>query len=101
MNGDQPTFRWDTHGITAYSFDNSVSDTYLSGIDTTKGIRFDRFGIYGYTGVDGETWYPSSISGEKNEGQVNIEEQSTFYLTWEGLKVTTKKSGKESDLKRE
>lgn len=101
MNGDQPTFRWDTHGITAYSFDNSVSNTYLSGIDTTKGIRFDRFGIYGYTGVDGETWYPSSISGSMNEGEMNIEEASTFYLTWEGLKVGTKKSGKENSLKRE
>ena len=83
MNGDQPTFRWDTHGITAYDFDNSTSDVYLSGINKKKGVRFDRFGLYGYSGIDGETWKPTGI----DSGDDSIEDHSTFYLTWEGLKV--------------
>lgn len=83
MNGNEPTFRWDSHGITAYDFDNSVSDTYLS-INKNKGVRFDRFGIYGYSGIDGETWKPTGISTGSN----SIDEHSAFSLTWEGLKVT-------------
>ena len=87
MNGSEPTFRWDTHGITAYDFDNSVSNTSFT-INKNKGIRFDRFGIYGYSGIDGETWKPTGI----NSGVNSIEDRSTFYLTWEGLKVTTENS---------
>jgi hypothetical protein len=82
MNSNDPTFRWDTHGITAYDFDNSSSDTYFT-VNQNKGVRFDRFGIYGYTGINGETWKPTGI----DTGINSIEEHSTFYLTWEGLKV--------------
>ena len=88
MNGDEPTFRWDSHGITAYDFDNSASDVWLAGINKNKGVRFDRFGLYGYKlpkdGVlTGENWKPTGIYTGVN----SIEEHSTFYLTWEGLKV--------------
>jgi hypothetical protein len=82
MNGSEPTFRWDTHGITAYNFDNSSSDTYF-GIDKEKGVRFDRFGLYGYSGISGETWKPTGI----DTGTDPIEDYSTFSLTWKGLKV--------------
>lgn len=88
MNANQPTFRWDSHGLTAYDFDNSTNDIRLSGWNPTKGVRFDRFGLYGYTGIDGETWHPTTISGDSTVG--TIEDFSTFYLTWEGLKVTHK-----------
>lgn len=88
MNGSDPTFRWDTHGITAYDFDNSVSDVWLTGINKNKGVRFDRFGLYGYKlpqdGVlTGENWKPTGI----DTGANSIEEHSTFSLTWKGLKV--------------
>ena len=92
MNGNQPTFRWDSHGITAYGFDNSSDDVILSGLDTQKGVRFDRFGIYGYTGIDGEKWHPTTISGASPVP--TIDEKSTFSLTWEGLKVVSQKEGK-------
>lgn len=82
MNGGQPTFRWDDHGISAYNFkDNEGIITQ----DKFKGVRFDRFGLYGYQGIDGETWQPKSINGQDDVG--TIEDYSTFYLTWEGLKV--------------
>lgn len=85
MNANQPTFRWDTHGLTAYDFDNSTHDSRIAGWNPTKGVRFDRFGLYGYSGIDGETWHPTTISGKSDIG--TIEDFSTFYLTWEGLKV--------------
>jgi hypothetical protein len=81
MNGEQPTFRWDSHGITAYAFDNEDSDIWISGMDKEKGVRFDRFGLYGYCGPNGEYWKPKNLS--------EIDQYSTFSLTWDGLKTTT------------
>lgn len=82
MNGGQPTFRWDDHGISAYNF---IDNEGIITQDKFKGVRFDRFGLYGYQGIDGETWQPKSINGQDEVG--TIEDYSTFYLTWEGLKV--------------
>jgi hypothetical protein len=47
MNGDEPYFRWDDHGITAYDFTETTKG-YISNYNTKRGVRFDRFGIYGY-----------------------------------------------------
>ena len=82
MNNDVETFRWDAAGITAYWIDkNTVNKDY--------GIRMDKFGIYGFNvtslknsegkHVDGEGWRPYNLS--------EIDQYSTFSLTWEGLKV--------------
>lgn len=79
MYGDEPYFRWDAFGITAYHFNSqkALEGGYLYGLDTTKGVRFDRFGIYGYDGVDGISWHPESFQ--------DIKESAMFALTWEGL----------------
>lgn len=77
MNNEEPYFRWDTYGISAYYFNTTADNKYLYGLDTKKGVRFDRFGIYGYNGIDGSTWHPDSIA--------NIEQNSLFALTWDGL----------------
>lgn len=79
MNGDEPYFRWDAYGITAYDFqtDPSQRTRYQYGLDTKKGVRFDRFGIYGYHGVDGSTWHPNSLQ--------DVKDKSLFALTWDGL----------------
>lgn len=79
MRGDEPYFRWDAFGITAYHF-NSLEATdggYLYGLDTNKGVRFDRFGIYGYNGKDGTVWHPKALE--------DVIENSSFALTWDGL----------------
>jgi hypothetical protein len=82
MNGNDPTFRWDSHGITAYDFKTSdIPDGLAYAIDSAKGVRFDRFGVYGYAGKDGASWNPSDID--------EINEASVFSLTWNGLKVTS------------
>lgn len=85
MSGNEPVFRWDAYGISAYdALWTKTSDiSTISGINTKKFVRFDKNGIYGInnaTGVDGANWHPDSIE--------KIDEKATFALTWEGLKVT-------------
>lgn len=88
MNGDDPVFRWDTYGISAYDarWDDSAGVSVIDSIDTTKFVRFDKHGIYGINSetlnevVDGANWHPSNIN--------QIDEKATFALTWKGLKVT-------------
>lgn len=81
FGGDNPTFRWDTHGISAYDYTNY--NQVISGVNTKKFVRFDKFGLYGVNNadsIDGASWYPSNIQ--------QIDSKATFALTWEGLKVT-------------
>jgi hypothetical protein len=80
MHGDEPHFRWDAFGISAYYFESNNSSGYLYGLDTKKGVRFDRFGLYGYNGIDGATWKPKDIN--------EIKDYASFALTWEGLYLT-------------
>mgnify|MGYP002868270387 CR=1 FL=1 len=61
-----------------YSFIENNGRTILN---PGRGVRFDRFGIYGYdTGTN--AFEPSSID--------NINSNSTFSLTWEGLYIKSK-----------
>lgn len=82
MNGDHPTFRWDSKGITAYSFATKVSEETGTEVDYdynyNKGVRFDRFGLYGYDG-QGQTWAPKNLN--------EVRERANFALTWDGLQV--------------
>lgn len=89
MSSDEPTFRWDALGLTA--FDYTTNANMLTGINSTRGVRFDRLGIYGFTGIDGSSWHPSEISVWDNYGQIDTSDTtaisafSTFSLTKEGL----------------
>jgi hypothetical protein len=65
----------------------------ISDVDTKKFIRFDKYGIYGinHSGVDGLNWYPKwnkDVNGNWISPEQEIDNRSTFALTWEGLKVT-------------
>jgi hypothetical protein len=89
--GGEPSFRWDSFGITAYDF--AVGNGLVSGMNTKKFVRFDRFGFYGAdfttAGVttegiaitDGAGWHPDNAQ--------EILNNATFALTWEGLKVSS------------
>jgi hypothetical protein len=77
-NGDNPTFKWDSKGISAYDY--TFSNEIISGVNTNKFVRFDKNGIYGINGVADDSWVPTSLD--------DINEKSTFALTWDGLKVT-------------
>lgn len=70
LAGDDEKFRWDAVGLTAY------------GETVNKGVRFDRFGIYGFTLGNNENagvWSPNTTDV--------IKEKSAFALTWDGLHV--------------
>lgn len=84
MNGDEPAFRWDKNGLTAYYFDD------IFKVNTKQGVRHDKYGIYGFdlnlrdgngvvtdpTKVK-EEWIPSSLE--------EVKEGAQFALTWDGL----------------
>lgn len=88
MSGDEPAFRWDVNGISAYSYESYESPDagqVISGMDANKFVRFDRHGIYGIEGQNGQTWRPGGLNQDPLE---DINNKANFALTWEGLKVT-------------
>lgn len=84
MSGDEPVFRWDAYGISAYEALWSGGEVpTISGINTKKFVRFDKYGIYGInniSSIDGASWHP--------DNEADIHNNATFALTWEGLKVS-------------
>ena len=77
-NEDEPVFKWDAFGLTAY--DANWYQGVISDVNTNKFVRFDKFGIYGMNNVDGASWKP--------ESEYDVHQNATFALTWDGLKVT-------------
>lgn len=83
MNANDPVFRWDAFGISAYDADWN-GDSITTKANPYKFVRFDKHGVYGIGkqegaegAVDGSIWKPSSLD--------EIKEKSTFALTWDGL----------------
>ena len=76
MNGDSPTFRWDSFGLTAYDF-IPIEGKYTTNINSDKGVRFDRFGLYGFNKTGGAGWHPASIK--------EVRDNSVFMATWDGF----------------
>jgi hypothetical protein len=46
-DGDNPSFRWDSYGLTAYSYRGAETDF-------RKFVRFDKYGIYGYSNEESD-----------------------------------------------
>ena len=67
-DGNAPSFRWDSDGLTAYSYSGDT-------INFGKFVRHDKYGIYGYDGV--RDFIPSS--------EEDIWNKSKFGLTWNGF----------------
>lgn len=86
MDTNDPKFRWDSNGISAFSQD-LVDETDGSQISSTRTfVRFDQHGIYGIhnqfqgdQNIDGAGWRPNSTA--------DIDKYANFSLTWEGLKI--------------
>jgi hypothetical protein len=66
MAGTEPTFRWDALGLTAYDYVESGGQVIST--NSNQGVRFDRLGVYGFTGVDGTSWHPSVIVAWDSNG---------------------------------
>lgn len=95
-DGNNTTFRWDSQGINAYTNNllpelnkdgsfkrNSNGDIIFKDYQYSKFVRFDQFGIYGYSGR--EDFVPSSEEEiwSDNDGEPNPDVK--FGLTWKGF----------------
>ena len=69
-NEEFPSFRWDSDGLTAYSFGTDGK------VNFNKFVRHDQYGFYGYSGKSGD-FIPQDID--------EIKTQATFGLTWDGF----------------
>ena len=67
-DGNAPSFRWDSDGLTAYSYNGD-------NINFGKFVRHDKYGIYGYDGTG--DFVPNS--------EDDIWNRSKFGLTWKGF----------------
>ena len=67
-DGNAPSFRWDSNGLTAYSHSNNE-------INFNRFIRYDQYGIYGYDG--NRDFVPGS--------EEDVWNNSNFGLTWKGF----------------
>lgn len=71
MDGDNPTFRWDKAGLSAYGLDGNGNFNY----NLKTYVRFDKFGLYGIK--DGETYVASSLE--------DVKKKAHFGVTWDGF----------------
>lgn len=72
FDGAFPAFRWDSSGLTAY-YNNGPQH----GINLSKFVRFDHYGIYGINNQSGETYKPASEN--------DIWDDARFGMTWRGF----------------
>ena len=79
MDGNFKTFRWDESGINAYY---KLSDD--SGINLSKFVRFDHFGIYG---IDTDA---SAGTNYEPESEDDIWDDAKFGMTWKGFFIKNK-----------
>ena len=78
MDKNHPSFRWDARGLTAYLETNK-------GYDTASGVRFNSKGLFGFNNI--KNAYTCEIN----------EENATFYLSQEGIKVQPPNFGSDTN----
>ena len=71
MDGNNPSFRWDKAGLSAYGLDESGNEAY----DLKTYVRFDKYGLYGIK--NDENYVANSLSDVRNK--------AFFGITWDGF----------------
>ena len=71
MDNDNPSFRWDSAGISAYGLGDSEEEPY----DLKTFVRFDKYGLYGIQ--NGENYIANSLE--------DIKKDANFGITWDGF----------------
>jgi hypothetical protein len=79
LNGNFPSFKWDSHGINAYSMTQDPDNPDLTYFNFGKFVRFDQYGLYGIKGSD--DFYPQNSQ--------EIREKANFGFTWDGFFLKT------------
>lgn len=85
LDGAYPTFRWDSTGINAY-YQILDNQGHIIGINLSKAVRFDQYGIYGIDGINGDA------VAYKPEDEDDIWENAKFGMTWKGFFLKNKYS---------
>jgi hypothetical protein len=75
-DGNAPSFRWDSDGLTAYSYDSAGT------VNFGKFVRHDKYGIYGY---DDSSLLPDKKGDFIPKNENDIWDNSKFGLTWKGF----------------
>ena len=73
-------------GITAYDF-NTINQGDIGKVNFSKGVRFDKFGVYGYNS-EGTNFVPVKENIHTSEDLLK-NSKVTFGLTWDGLKMSS------------
>ena len=77
---DEPCFRWESFGLTAFNFTSHQGVVIAGSVEPNHFVRLDKFGLYGIDGTaNGLSWHPNSVD--------NILEKATFAITWDGLRI--------------
>lgn len=93
MNGNFPSFRWDSIGLSAYKFNIDQTTGKPVAFDTSQFIRLDQYGLYGIRGY--ANFDPSAPDASGLTGEAKVKECSDFSLTWSGFKIRSRHSGEE------
>ena len=84
LDGNYPTFRWDSTGINAYSQLRDAQTGNLYGVDISKAVRFDHYGVYGINAINGDAVAYVPIDED------DIWDKASFGMTWKGFFVKNK-----------
>ena len=94
---EYPMFRWDSTGISAYSCareeQNEGQEVPTYTVNFSKFVRFDKFGLYGYSNPNNDAYLDDFIP--QSEEDIWTNEYTKFGLTWKGffLKSVSKGGG--------
>ena len=81
LNGNEPSFLWDSTGINAYYFEVDKKTGNPQGYNPNRFVRFDRHGIYSI--IDKPNYNPDLTDNPEK----TIQEDSPFSLTWNGFQI--------------
>lgn len=84
IDGNHATFRWDSHGINAFS--QQISNN-ITSIDMSKFVRYDHYGIYG---INGDSEFSPDKETNNKVGEELIWDTADFGMTWHGFFLKNK-----------
>lgn len=77
QDGNAPSFRWDSNGLSAYKKKEETDPEDAPDYDLKTYVRFDQYGLYGVKGISHEDYVMTGID--------DIEDKANFGITWHGF----------------
>lgn len=85
-NKDNPSFRWDKAGISAYKSDGTTDDGQghiIENYDLQTFVRYDQYGLYGI----------KDSAGFKAQSLQDVLDEAHFAVTWDGFFIKNSYEG--------